>query len=76
MLKTTVKLNFVFVLILLIVPPKAHAYLDPGSGSYLIQILIASLAGTGYILKLNWQKIKDFFSKKKTKKTEDEKADK
>ncbi len=70
-LKLAITLSFVF----LIVPQKAHAYLDPGTGSYLIQIIIASVAGAGYFLKINWGKIKDIFSKKSRKKTENEKED-
>lgn len=76
MLKKTLKLAFVFALIFLILPQKAHAYLDPGSGSYLVQILIASAAGAGYFLKMNWGKIKNFFLKKNIEKTDNEKESK
>ena len=76
MLKKVFKLTFAFISIFLIAPPKAHAYLDPGSGSYLIQIIIASVAGAGYLLKANWGRVKDIFSKKGKKKTTDEKEDK
>jgi len=37
------------------------AYLDPGSGSFLIQILIAALLGIGVALRASWSKIKGFF---------------
>jgi hypothetical protein len=40
-------------------------YLDPGSGSFLLQLLIAGLAGLGLALGTQWAKIKRFFSKKK-----------
>jgi len=70
------KLTLAFLLIFLIVPPQAHAYLDPGTGSYLIQIIIASVAGAGYLLKTNWGKVKDIFSKKNKKKAENEKESK
>jgi hypothetical protein len=39
------------------------AYLDPGSGSVLIQLLIAGLLGAGFILKASWSKIKAFFNR-------------
>jgi hypothetical protein len=39
------------------------AYLDPGSGSFIIQILIASLLGFGYLIKVYWKKIIAFFRK-------------
>ena len=39
------------------------AYLDPGTGSFLLQILIAGFFGTLYAIKVFWTHIKDFFSK-------------
>ena len=38
---------------------EAHAYLDPGSGSVVIQMLVGALAGVGIALKIYWQKIKE-----------------
>jgi hypothetical protein len=37
------------------------AYLDPGSGSYLLQLLIAGALGLGFALKMFWGRIKAFF---------------
>lgn len=42
---------------------KGHYYLDPGSGSFLLQILLAVLLGSGYAVKVYWKKIKSFFKK-------------
>ncbi len=39
------------------------AYLDPGTGSYVIQLLIAGLMGAAFLVKLYWGKIKSFFVK-------------
>ena len=39
------------------------AYLDPGSGSYLIQILIAFLLGSAIAIRAFWGRIKAFFTK-------------
>ncbi len=36
------------------------AYLDPGSGSYLLQLLIASLVGALLALRVYWSKVKAF----------------
>ena len=33
-------------------------YLDPGSGSFLIQILIAALLGAGVFIGAQWSKVK------------------
>ncbi|MCF8063124.1 MAG: hypothetical protein K9M82_11445 [Deltaproteobacteria bacterium] len=39
----------------------AYAYLDPGSGSMLLQILLGGVAGVAVIGKLYWSRIKEFF---------------
>ena len=43
---------------------KAQAYLDPGSGSFILQILIASLVGIGFALRSYWGKLIGLFRKK------------
>lgn len=40
------------------------AYLDPGSGSFLLQLLIAALLGAGIALRASWGKIRGLFGKK------------
>ncbi len=47
-------------------------YLDPGSGSFLVQLLIASLAGLGLFLGSRWARLKRLFKKKEEAKPEDE----
>ena len=42
-------------------------YLDPGSGSFLIQLLIATIAGASIAIGANWSKIKRLLGKKKNK---------
>ncbi len=51
---------------------RPQAYLDPGSGSFLIQLLIAGLVGMGFIVKVYWKKIKGFFSRSVAKKEDDD----
>jgi hypothetical protein len=46
---------------------QAHAYLDPGTGSMVIQIIIAGTVGALFALKTFWSQIKNFFSTKFTK---------
>ncbi|MDO9302435.1 MAG: hypothetical protein Q7T89_13700 [Anaerolineales bacterium] len=48
-------------------------YLDPGSGSILIQIAIAALLGLGVALRASWGSIKKYFGVKS--KSEDEDTD-
>jgi len=40
------------------------AYLDPGSGSILLQLIIAGLLGLGIVLRSQWSKIKRLFKRK------------
>ncbi len=47
-------------------------YLDPGSGSFIIQIAIAALLGLGVALRASWGKIKGFFGKKTKSEDEDD----
>jgi len=37
----------------------AYAYIDPGSGSLVIQMIIGALVGVGITIKLYWYKIKE-----------------
>jgi hypothetical protein len=39
-------------------------YLDPGSGSFIIQLILAALLGSLFIFKSYWQRIIKFFRKR------------
>jgi hypothetical protein len=47
-------------------------YIDPGSGSYLVQVIIAAVLGVAFYFKTGWNWIKSFFVKSSLKKNEDE----
>ncbi len=56
----------VFVLALVlqaIIPSIALAYIDPGTGSYLFQMLMAGLLGSLFAVKMAWRNIKCYFSR-------------
>jgi len=36
----------------------AHAYIDPGSGSTLLQLILGGIAGIGVVAKLYWDQVK------------------
>lgn len=36
----------------------AHAYIDPGSGSVLLQLILGGIAGIGVVAKLYWDQVK------------------
>ena len=60
------RLLFLFVISLLaplvfILP--AHAYLDAGTGSMILQLLIAGVAGALVMIKVYWYKLKRLFTR-------------
>ena len=57
---------------LFLLPLNAFSYIDLGSGSYIIQLIIAGFVGFSLSVRIFWKKIKTRFSKKaKTDKTLD-----
>jgi hypothetical protein len=46
--------------------------LDPGSGSILIQLLLAGLLGAGILLRASWSRIQKLFKRGKPDQVEDE----
>jgi hypothetical protein len=51
-------------------------YLDPGSGSFLIQLLIAALLGVAVAVRASWTKIKGWFGiKPKNDEDDDESSE-
>lgn len=50
-------------LLMLISIPEAHAYLDMGTGSYIIQGLLAGAFAGIYAVKAYWLRIRIFLSK-------------
>ena len=53
---------FMFFAVLVMARP-AYAYIDPGSGSMIIQGIIAAIAAIGVTLGIFWQKVKDFLGR-------------
>ena len=47
-------------------------YLDPGSGSILLQLLLAALLGAGVLLRSQWSKIKSLFGRKDASKEDED----
>ncbi len=45
---------------LLLAAPVAHAYIDPGTGSYILQIALAFFLGALFALKMFWKNVKAF----------------
>ncbi len=52
----------ILLAISLVHAPSVHAYLDPGTGSMIVQMFLAAIAGVLVTINLWWHKIKSFFS--------------
>ncbi len=50
-----------FTIVILLIHKNAYAYLDPGTGSYILQIVIAAILGAFFLLKSYWGRLKIFF---------------
>ena len=55
------------ILLFFIIPQPVSAYLDPGFGSMVWQLIVTVLFGVTFALKIYWQKLKNLFSGTKTK---------
>jgi len=53
-------------------PHKPHAYLDPGSGSFIFQLILASLLGAAIVVRAYWKRIVGFFKGTSAEDEEDE----
>jgi hypothetical protein len=62
--KTMVKCLGFFMLSCLVLPNVAYAYLDPGTGSYVLQMIIAFVLGGLVAIKHFWKRIISIFKRK------------
>lgn len=61
MLKNSACALTLAVALFLMAPVPAYAYLDPASGSILLQIVLGGLAGGAVILKIFWGRVRGLF---------------
>jgi hypothetical protein len=47
-------------------------YLDPGSGSYIFQVIIAALVGALFLIKVYWRRIRTFMARRFGREPKDE----
>jgi hypothetical protein len=53
--------RFVLIVVGVLFAPNAFAYLDPGTGSIIIQGLIAAIAMAGVTFRMYWHKLRSLF---------------
>jgi hypothetical protein len=56
-------LFFIFFIYFVVLINKAYAYLDPGTGSIILQALLGAIAATASYFIFYWNKVKIFFKK-------------
>ena len=42
---------------------QAYAYIDPGTGSMIVQAMIAAVAAAGVTIGIFWSRVRSFFSR-------------
>lgn len=52
--------------------PVANAYIDPGSGSFIIQMLVGAALGASLAIKVFWRRLVSFFTGRKRDDTDEE----
>ena len=67
---TTILVLFLFFQ--LVLAQRAEAYLDPGTGSYVFQMLIAVFLSAAFTIKHYWRNLKAFFGRRRTRKMGDD----
>ncbi len=55
-----------------ITPNRLFGYLDAGTGSYMVQIIIAFAAGGAFAIKIFWRRIYGFIKRNSSKNKKDE----
>ncbi|MGH2682215.1 MAG: hypothetical protein ACRDIX_03155 [Actinomycetota bacterium] len=61
---STVCLVLVFAYFFLITIPDAHAYIDPGTGSFIFQVIVGGLLAAGVIFRSFWRRVWSFLPRR------------
>ncbi|MDB3932110.1 hypothetical protein N9374_03430 [Candidatus Pelagibacter sp.] len=66
-------LRLLYIFTLIVLPTNAFAYLDPGTGSIILQAILGFIAATIASVSIYWTKFKSLISKLFNKKKENKK---
>jgi hypothetical protein len=68
--RISIRTTFLLVLVCAVsLTHEAMAYLDPGSGSMMLQLLLGGIVGVGVIIRLYWTAFVNLFRRKNFQKT-------
>ena len=65
-------MRILIIVLLLLMFTDAVAYLDPGTGSMLLQVILGGVAAVGVAVKLYWHKLRAAFGMAKKEEPEEE----
>jgi hypothetical protein len=65
-------MRILIAVLLLLMFTDAVAYLDPGTGSMLLQVILGGVAAVGVAIKLYWHKLRAAFGMTKKEEPEEE----
>ena len=60
--KRVLTICFLLMFLDFVFPSFAYAYLDPGTGSYIFQLIIAGAVGLFFVAKVYWKRLGAFFA--------------
>ena len=67
-------MRIIITALILLFMTDTQAYLDPGTGSMLLQVILGGVAAVGVAVKLYWHKLRVAFGMGKKEESEDESA--
>jgi hypothetical protein len=59
-----------FAIAIMLIPAPAHAYLDPGAGSILLQSLLAAIAAVTAVFSVNFRRLKSLLRRRPKERNE------
>ena len=62
-MRKTIRITAAAAVAALLTPVAAFAYIDPGTGSYVIQLVIAAFVGVAFSVRVFWKRIVRLFKK-------------
>jgi predicted permease len=62
-MKKIIRISAIALAVAFLAPVSALAYIDPGTGSYVIQLVIAAFVGVMFSVRIFWKKIVGLFKK-------------
>ncbi len=62
-MKMVFRILFLALFGVLLLLREAHAYLDPGTGSMFLQLLIGGIAAGLIMIRVYWERVKSFLSR-------------